>query len=516
MILRNVAIKNSYYDSATLMLLTSKIGKSIGSSKDVAVMMATDMNKELMDASGLLNQDGREAGSNDLLFALRGETEEEIDEALQIAKDALNTRASHIEDKTTKVVKTVDQALDSYPDSTLAVVSLPGQYAYREVNKLLLANKHVLLFSDNVSIEEENKLKDLAIEKGLLMMGPDCGTAIINGVGLGFSNKVKLGSIGIVAASGTGLQEVATLISNGGGGISQAFGTGGRDVKEAVGGKMMLSCLSILENDFNTNVVVVVSKPPAPSVLEKVLTYIEEMTKPVVLCFLGGDKDILSHSKSALAGTLEEAAYMGIELAKGNEAKAKVYDMDLIQELASSNKKVLNEKQKYIRGLYCGGTLAYESLLLIREKTHKVYSNIALTDEEKLKKSEKSKEHTVLDLGDDEFTLGKPHPMIEPSLREDILLEEAMDPEVAVVLLDVEIGYGSHEDPASVLVKEVAQARENLSKENRDVVFVASICGTYEDYQGYENQKRILEAENIIVMESNAQAALLAMAIASI
>ena len=359
MILRNVAIKNSYYDSATLMLLTSKIGKSIGSSKDVAVMMATDMNKELMDASGLLNQDGREAGSNDLLFALRGETEEEIDEALQIAKDALNTRASHIEDKTTKVVKTVDQALDSYPDSTLAVVSLPGQYAYREVNKLLLANKHVLLFSDNVSIEEENKLKDLAIEKGLLMMGPDCGTAIINGVGLGFSNKVKSGSIGIVAASGTGLQEVATLISNGGGGISQAFGTGGRDVKEAVGGKMMLSCLSILENDFNTNVVVVVSKPPAPSVLEKVLTYIEEMTKPVVLCFLGGDKDILSHSKSALAGTLEEAAYMGIELAKGNEAKAKVYDMDLIQELASSNKKVLNEKQKYIVAEHLHMNLCY-------------------------------------------------------------------------------------------------------------------------------------------------------------
>ena len=516
MILRNVVKKNSYYDSATLMLLTSKIGKSIGSTQNVAVMMATDMNKDLMDASGLLNDDGREAGSNDLLFAIKGETENDIDGALESANEALNARASHIEDKSTKVMKTVEQVLDNYPNSTLAVVSLPGNFAYREAKKLLLANKHVLLFSDNVTIDEENKLKDLAIEKGLLMMGPDCGTAIINGVGLGFSNKVKSGSIGIVAASGTGLQEVATLISNGGGGISQAFGTGGRDVKEAVGGKMMLYCLSLLEEDNNTNVVVIVSKPPSPSVMEKVMKFIEQMTKPVVLCFLGGDKNLLSHSKSSVAHTLEEAAFMSIEISNGKEAKPFVDDMEFIEEMALDNKKLLNENQKYIRGLYCGGTLAYESILLIREKTNKVYSNIALTDDEKLHNSKESKDHTVLDLGDDEFTIGKPHPMIEPALRGDRLIQEAMDPEVAVVLVDVEIGYGSHEDPASVLAEEVATAQAKLKKENREVIFVASICGTFEDFQGYEKQKKILESQNIIVMESNAQAALLAMAIASI
>lgn len=516
MILKNVVKKNSYYDSATLMLLTSKIGESIGSIKNVAVMMATEMNKGLMDASGLLNDDGRQAGSNDLIFAIKGETENEIDGALQIANEALNTRASHIEEKTSKVVKTTEQALDKYPKSTMAVVSLPGKFAYREVKKLLLADKHVLLFSDNVSIEEENELKDLAIEKGLLMMGPDCGTAIINGVGLGFSNKVKPGSIGIVAASGTGLQEVASLISNGGAGISQAFGTGGRDVKQAVGGKMMLSCLSILENDDNTNVVVIVSKPPASSVMEKVMEYIGKMTKPVVLCFLGGDNSILSNSKSAVAHTLEEAAYMGIELSKGNKAQPLVHDLELIEEFASDKKNLLNENQKYIRGLYCGGTLAYESMLMIREKTEKVYSNIALTEDEKLDDSKFSKEHTILDLGDDEFTVGKPHPMIEPALRGERLLQEAMDKEVAVVLVDVEIGYGSHENPASVLAKEVEKAQEKLKKENREVIFVATICGTYEDFQGYEDQKRTLESQNIIVMESNAQAVLLAMAIASI
>jgi len=516
MILRNVIKKNSYYDSATLMLLTSKIGTSIGSTKNVAVMMATDMNKDLMDASGLLNAEGQEAGSNDLLFAIKGKTEKEIDDALEIANEELNTRASHIKDKEIKVVKTVGQAVENYTNSTLAVVSLPGKFAYREVKKLLLANKHVLLFSDNVTIEEENKLKDLAIEKGLLMMGPDCGTAIINGVGLGFSNKVKSGTVGIVAASGTGLQEVARLISNGGEGISQAFGTGGRDVQEAVGGKMMLSCLSILEKDNNTNVVVVVSKPPASLVMKKVMKYIEKMTKPVVLCFLGGDSSVLSQSKSSIAHTLEEAAYMGIELSKGYEGKQLVHDLELIKEFANTKKKVLNEGQKYIRGLYCGGTLAYESILMIREKTKTVYSNIGLTDDEKLDNSKVSKEHTILDMGEDEFTLGKPHPMIEPSLREDRLLQEAMDPEVAVVLVDVEIGYGSHENPASILAEEVKIAQDNLKKEDREVIFVATICGTYEDFQGYEKQKEILESQNIVVMESNAQATLLAMAIASI
>jgi FdrA protein len=516
MILRNVVRKNSYYDSATLMLLTSKIGENIGSTHNVAVMMATDLNKDLMQLSGLLNKDGKEAGSNDLIFAIKGETEEEIDKALQIADEALNSRASHIEDKENKTAKTVEQAIEKYPNSSLAVVSLPGQFAFREVKKLLLEDKHVLLFSDNVSIDEENELKDLAIEKRLLMMGPDCGTAIINGVGLGFSNKVKPGSIGLVAASGTGLQEVARLISNGGGGISQAFGTGGRDVKEAVGGKMMLSSLAILESDSKTDVVVIVSKPPDSPVLVKVMDYVDQMTKQVVLCFLGGDPSLLANSKSAVATTLEEAAYMAIEISKGNKAEKLVFDMESIDEFAADKRKVLDSKQRYIRGLYCGGTLAYEAILTIRDKTKSVYSNIGLSKEEKLVNSALSKEHTVLDLGDDEFTVGKPHPMIEPSLRGDRLLQEALDPEVAVVLVDVELGYGSHKDPASVLAKEVANARDLLKKENREVVFVATICGTYEDFQGYESQKRILESQNIIVMESNAQATLLAMAIASV
>lgn len=514
--LRNIVKKNSYYDSATLMLLTSKIGEKLGSAKNVAVMMATDMNKNLMGSSGLLTDEGRNAGPNDLIFAICANSQQEIDDTIALAEETLSSRVAHMDEKESEIVKTVDSALKQHPQASLAVVSLPGAFAAREVKKLLLADRHVLLFSDNVTIEEENMLKDLALERGLLMMGPDCGTAIINGVGLGFANKVKRGHIGLVAASGTGSQEVARLISNQGGGISQAFGTGGRDVKEAIGGKMMLSCLSLLENDSNTEVVVIVSKPPAASVMKKVIKYIDKMTKPVVACFLGGDPKVLSEAKCAVATTLEEAAFMALEISKGNKAANFVHDEKVIETIANNKKDRLKEGQKYIRGLFCGGTLAYESMLIIGEKSNNVYSNAALTAERQLVDSYLSKEHSILDLGDDEFTVGKPHPMIEPSLRGERLLQEALDPEVAVILLDVEIGYGSHENPALVLAKEVAQAQEELKKLEREVVFVATICGTHEDFQGYEEQKRILEANQIIVMESNAQATRLAMAIASV
>lgn len=515
MILKNVVKKNSYYDSATLMLLTSKIGAIIGSTKNVAVMMATDMNKELMESSGLLDESGKTAGANDLVFAIKGQTESEIEESLQKADEILNSKSTELKEENKQVVKTTDQAIDSFPNSTLAVVSLPGEYAFREVKKLLLADKHVMLFSDNVSIEEENELKDIAVDRELLMMGPDCGTAIINGIGLGFANKVNDGKIGLVAASGTGLQEVARLISNSSEGISHAFGTGGRDVKEEIGGKMMLSGLSLLEEDPNTEVVVVVSKPPADSVVEKVLTVVDKMTKPVVLCFLGADDQNFDTVNSYVAHTLEEAAHLAVQLSQGRDVEPLVHDISLIDEFSKSYKKLLNKDQQYIRGLYCGGTLAYESMLMIRKEKGKVFSNISLSKEEELEDTAQSKQHTVLDLGDDAFTVGKPHPMIEPSLRGERLIQEALDPEVAVVLLDVEIGYGSHEDPASVLAEEIAQARKKLIAENREVVFVATICGTYEDYQGYEKQKQILEEENVIIAESNAEATLIALSIVS-
>lgn len=504
--LENKVKKNSYFDSATLMLLSSKIGNVIGSNKNVAVMMGTDSNKDRMRDSGLLNEEGAAASPNDVIFAVKVDSKEVADEAFEMAEELLAQRTTKSDTAAEKKVHTVEQVAEAYPDTNLAVVSLPGDLAGREARKLLEQDKHVLLFSDNVTIEEEIELKDLALEKGLLMMGPDCGTAVIHGVGLGFANELKRGDIGVIGASGTGLQEVTRLISNHGGGISQAFGTGGRDVKEAVGGRMFLACMDILEQDPDTNKIVLVSKPPAASVVKKIAEKIKGMSKPVIACFLGADDELLAGVPCTVAHTLEEAACKAIDL---DELHSEVDTKAVV----SKSKEQLNTDQKYVRGLYCGGTLAYETILILKKKLDKVYSNVAVTTDEILADSNSSKENTVLDLGEDEFTVGRPHPMIEPALRGERLLEEVKDPEVAVILTDVEIGYGSNPDAGSILAEEVKQAREYLSEQNREIIFVSTICGTYEDYQGYDVQKAILEDASIVVLESNAQAARLAQAI---
>ena len=507
--LKNVVKKNSYYDSATLMLLSRKVGERLGSTRDVAVMMASDMNKDIMRASGLLAEEGEAAGSNDLVFALRAETEEAIEQALALAEEILNSRAAKLEERQTDVVKTVEEAAAAATGVKMAVVSLPGAYAAREVKKLLREDCHVLLFSDNVSLEDEVALKELAVERGLLMMGPDCGTAVVNGVGLGFANRLRRGNIGLAAASGTGLQEVMTLIHNFGGGVSQALGTGGRDLKEAVGGRMMSQCIELLRQDPATDVIVVISKPPAPGVTERMLEQLTAAGKPAVVCFLGGGG--IQAPGLHVVSTLEAAARKALELAGSGRPEELAALHGGLSGLAAEARKQLGSGQRWIRGLYCGGTLAYESMLLIGGALGSVHSNIALEDALRLESGSPSAGHTVLDLGDDAFTVGRPHPMIEPSLRGERLLQEALDPETAVILLDVELGYGSHQDPAAVAAEEIAQARALLSKEGRQVVFIASICGSYDDFQDYPSQKAKLEAAGALVTESNAQAAELAL-----
>lgn len=487
--LKNIKIANSYYDSATLMLLTNKLKEKLNlSSEEIAIMMATEMNKRIMDDAKLLNEDGKNANSGDMLIAIKTNLSE--DEILKILDETLNkknkkTKSDNLE------INSVNEAIEACPDYNFAVVSLPGAYAAREVKKLLEADKHVLLFSDNVSIEDEIKLKDLAISKNLLMMGPDCGTAIINGIGLGFSNKVNKGNIGIVAASGTGLQEVACLISNNGGGISQAFGTGGRDIQEAVGGKMMLHTLDYLINDDETKTIVLVSKPPAKSVLEKIKDKLKGVNKKIVAVFLGASKDIFEGTNISYAKTLEEAAYLAID-----------------KKIEENKEEIKVEKgTKYIRAIYCGGTLAYETLLLLEENNLEVYSNLSKKEDKKLNSKSLSKKHTVLDMGDDEFTVGKPHPMIDPSLRSERLIKEALDPETAVIIVDIELGYGSNDNASILLAKDIRKIKEMRP----ELPIIVTICGSNLDYQGYDKQKNILLSEGAIITNSNAKAIELAL-----
>jgi succinyl-CoA synthetase alpha subunit len=379
------------------------------------------------------------------------------------------------------------------------LISVPGEYAAAEAMKALRLGLNVMLFSDNVSGEDEVALKRYARSRGLLVMGPDCGTAIIDGVPLGFANAVRRGAIGVVGASGTGTQQVASLVHRAGAGISHAIGTGGHDLSQEVGGITMLAGLQRLAADKDTKVIVLISKPPAPAVAKAVLAKARTAGKPVVVNFVGSTVD-----EKGLHGarTLEEAAQIAVALVTGRKSKpAKPTKVPALR---------FAKKQRYIRGLFSGGTFCYEASALIGN----AWSNAPVDPSRKLKDVWKSREHTLIDLGDDVFTRGRPHPMIDHRLRNERLLQEAADAEVAVILMDVVLGYGSHPDPAAEMVPAIRRAQEAARKKGRALAIVGAVCGTDEDPQGLERQEAALRDAGMLLETSNARAALLAAAIA--
>jgi len=510
MITKNFIKENSYYDSVTLMTISSKIS-SMDGVKNAAVMMGTDYNKNLMKDSGLLLEENLDSDSNDMIIGVIAEDEERAQMVIDEVENQLNKKNNASISGELKV-KTLDTAIEKINGLNFTVISIPGKYARAEVEKALDNDLNVLLFSDNVSITDEIELKDKAIEKGLLMMGPDCGTAIINGAALGFANVINRGNIGMVAASGTGLQETSCIIDKKGAGLSQGLGTGGRDLKEQVGGKMMMVGIDALAEDDETEVILLVSKPPAENVMKKILDRVESINKPVIACFLGGDPELVKDSKAIFAETLEDAAVMAVNASKGEEYQNVIFDMSDEEVNKIVEKEIASKKdnQKYIRALYTGGTLAYEGMLIVKKDIDNIYSNISLKGTKELENVEKSEKNTFLDMGDDYFTDGRPHPMIDPRLRVDRIEEEAKDNEVSVILLDLVLGYGSHEDPAGEAVKAIEKARELSEKDGRHITFISSICGTDKDIQDFEEQEKKLKDAGVIVMKSNAQAARLA------
>jgi FdrA protein len=514
MITRNVVKKNFYNDSVSLMLLSSKLS-GLDGIKEAAVMMGTDHNKALMKRSGLLLPESETASPNDMIVAVMATDEQSIEAALETVEEHLTaTSKTATLSENELVARTQDTALKMLPDANLALISVPGRYAAAEARKALDKNLNVFLFSDNISIEEEKDLKDAAVDKGLLMMGPDCGTAIINGVGLGFANAVQKGPIGLVAAAGTGLQEVTYIIDKLGGGISQALGTGGRDIKAAVGGTIMLMGLKALANDPVTKVIVLISKPPEGAVLKKLNAALATVGKPVVTCFLGAEM-VTSGDNLHPVRTLEEAAIKAVQLSGvSDNCQAQFIIPDSqVKEIATAEGAGFQVQQKYLRGLFSGGTLCYEAMLVLRDSVGEVYSNVPLDQQYVLADPEQSKKHTLIDMGDDYFTDGRPHPMIDPGLRVDRFKREALDPETAVILLDVVIGYGSHADPAGALVSAISEAKAAAVKAGRYLSVVASVCGTEDDPQNLKEQEKKLRQSGVIVMPSNAQAAVMAAAI---
>jgi succinyl-CoA synthetase alpha subunit len=334
---------------------------------------------------------------------------------------------------------------------------------------------------------------------------------MINGVPLGFANKVRQGNIGIVGAAGTGMQEVMTLLHKLGAGVSQAIGTGGRDLSAAIGGATMLQGLRALNQDEATDIIVIISKPPAPEISDRILRFIkDEVKKATVVNFVGGALPQSIAACGAIpATTLEEAALRAAELAGHKPGATRATEMEL-EEIAQREARQFNPAQRYLRGLYSGGTLCYESMLVLKDFVGGVYSNTPLNKQMKLADTAKLSKHACLDLGDDQFTVGRAHPMIDTTLREQLFEREAGDPEVAVLLLDIVIGTGTHPDPAAVFAGLVRKHKEEARKQGRHLAVISSVCGTEEDPQNSRLQERTLREAGVLVMPSNAVAARLA------
>jgi succinyl-CoA synthetase alpha subunit len=505
--------KDSYFDSVFLMSLSKKLKES-GGARDAVVAMGTPMNLELLANQGYAESELAGAGPNDLVMAVDCEDAASVAAALEAALELLKRKATR-PSGAAREPASLAAALAELPDANIAVISLPGAYAAREVRKALDSGLHVMLFSDNVSLEDEIALKRLGKSKGLFVMGPDCGTAIINGMPLCFANVVRRGGVGIVAASGTGLQEVSCLVDRFGAGVSQAIGTGGRDLKNAkVGGITMLMGIEALSRDEATKVIVIVSKPPAQEMAAAVLSALGESGKPSVAHFVGLDpKSVAAPPSVRIAGSLEETAALAASLAGMSEEAARSLEAeageDAIESLAAREAGRLAPGQLYLRGYYTGGTVADEALLLLHRRIGRVFSNNQTDPSFLLADPRKSVEHTIVDLGDDVFTVGKPHPMIDPSGRNERVLAEAGDATVAVVLVDVVLGYGSHPDPAGALVPALLEARRAAAARGGYLAVVASVIGTPGDFQGLAAQRKALEDSGCIVMPSNYRAAML-------
>ena len=503
-------VPKEYRDSVSLMQLSALLAKLPGVEQASAVM-ATENNLALLAEAGF-GVSGTGASAADLLIVVRGEQSAlagAIEEALkQLTRQADGGAA---EESVARKPRSVQMALAEAGAANMALISTPGEYAGAEAMKALRLGLNVMLFSDNVSEEEELRLKRAASERDLIVMGPDCGTAIINGVPLAFANVVKRGPIGAVGASGTGLQQVTVLIDRLGVGVSQAIGTGGRDLHAKIGGISMSKGLRDLAADAATRVIVLISKPPATEVAERILSEARKAGKPVVINFLGADPRKISGGGVHGACTLEDAARAAVDIARG-ELPRQSYG-DVPPPLVGL--PPLGAGQRYIRGLYSGGTFCYEAALLLDERLADVYSNTPVRAQGQLEDLWHSHHHTLIDLGDDVFTRGRPHPMIDFRLRNERIAKEAEDPQTAVILLDVVLGYGSNADPAGELVPALRRAREIAARGNRNLAFVGHVCGTAGDPQGLDLQMNALTQAGMVLTQSNAQAVRLAASMVS-
>lgn len=473
-----VVRRNAYIDSVTLLQVSAEM-LSLVDVLDAALVMATDLNRQLLIDSGLLVGDAQTAGPNDLVIAIRAGQQAAASAAVQHADALLAGRRREWASSgpiSCSPPRSLRSAHRADPAANLAVVSVPGPYAAAEARQALADGLHVFLFSDNVSVEDEIDLKRSARSKELLVMGPDCGTAILNGIGLGFANVVRRGRIGLVGASGTGLQEVTSLLHQAGEGISHAIGTGGRDMSAEVGGITTLQAIELLGNNPATEVIVLLGKSPGLGVATRVLSAAANTGKAVVACLPGAD--IQAPPGVQMARNLYQAARLAASTGT-NWAGVVPEDLPRLR---------LSEQQQQIRGLFCGGTLCQEAAAAVSS----------------------SAGHQFVDFGADEYTRGRAHPMIDPTLRNRAIGAVGSDPRVAILLLDLILGLAAHPDPAGATVPAIREALARAAADGRELAVLARVVGTDRDPQGLAGQEATLRSAGVHLPASNYHAAVAA------
>jgi FdrA protein len=477
--------RGAYYDSVVLMQLQRGL-IGLPGVIDAGVVMATPANRDLLAANNLLPE-SITASPDDLLIVVKAENDSSASNAMdQIDVLLAKRRSSTSQDFRPR---SLSSAAKQLPEANWVLISVPGRYAAGVAREALDLGKHVFLYSDNVSLEDEISLKKTAREKGLLVMGPDCGTAIINGVGLGFANHVRRGPIGVVGASGTGTQAVTSQIHNLGGGISHAIGTGGRDLKSEVGAITAHQALDLLARDPATKVIVLISKPPSPEVATQLISAAQGTGKPVVIYFIGYPPPARKIGNLRFAINLSEAAELAVEIGDGR--------------VETTKKSPRGASSLYVRGLFSGGTLAYETMIGLQATLSPLYSNAPITNNQLLKDPLHSECHTIIDLGDEFFMVGRLHPMIDNDLRIRRMKQEAADEQVGMVLFDVVLGEGSHKNPVGELIPAINEMQEGRS---RDLEFVSIVIGTDDDPQNVGSQIDQLKDAGVIVFRTAAEA----------
>ena len=500
--------KNSYFDSVFLMQVAKGISNEPGIDQAIA-LMGTENNKELLIKMGVKEKEIDSVSSNDVVIFIKG-SKSQVDLVLNNIDRWFIRKTTSLQAR----AHTIDEALTIQPKANLAVISVPGRYAAREAREALEKGLNVFLFSNNVSVEEELSLKQYADQQGLLIMGPDCGTAIIAGVGIGFANSIRRGKIGVVGVAGTGLQEFTCLIHQAGLGISHAIGTGSRDLSDEIGGFSAFKALELLEGDQETELIVLISKPPGIRTLDNLVKKLNKCSKPVVTCILGTRqfRNKLKLKQSIVStDTIAEAAINATAIVEGKNIILPGISVTNFLDRITKEKKLLATNQRYLRGIFAGGTFCYQDQQLMASRGLQIHSNVPLAGMIKLADPTTSRANSMVDMGEDYFTQSSPHPMIDSRLSQQRIIKEAHDPEVAVILLDFILGFMSSENPAGELAPAIIEAKKIRKNDGSHLIFIASVCGTDLDMQNLKEQLNTLEEIGVIVMPSSAHAALLAL-----